>query len=95
MKTVRHNFNYNVLTPYHEEAVFIWNLNEYLISLLLTLCYIGLERGRRQLQDLQDSDGQVFVPSLVDREKSQKCSGNKELSLLATRFFLLLTNLTV
>lgn len=43
MKTEEHQFNYNVLTYYQGEIVFIWSSNEFLITLLLTLHYWGLK----------------------------------------------------
>lgn len=67
MKTERHQFNYNVLASYRGEIVFIWSTNEFLISLLLTLCYQGLKWGRSQLHGFVLPDGQVLVCPL--REK--------------------------
>lgn len=67
MKTQEHQFNYNVLTYYQGEIVFIWSSNEFLITLLLTLHYWGLKRGRSQLDGCVFPDGQVFAPLL--REK--------------------------
>lgn len=64
MKTERHQFNYNVLACYWGEIVFIWRLNEFLISLLLTWCYLGLKWGSSQLHGFVLPDGQVFVPLL-------------------------------
>jgi len=67
MKTERHQFNYNVLASYRGEIVFIWSPNEFLIILLLTLCYLELKWGSSQLHGFVLPDGQVFVPLL--REK--------------------------
>lgn len=64
MKMERHQFNYNVLVCYRGEIVFIWRLNEFLISLLLTWCYLGLKWGSSQLHGFVLIDGQVFVPLL-------------------------------
>lgn len=64
MKTEKHQFNYNVLACYRGEIVFIWRLNEFLISLLLTWCYLGLKWGSSQLHGFVLPDGQVFVPLL-------------------------------
>lgn len=67
MKTTRHQFNYNVLVSYPGEIVFIWSPNEFLISLLLTLRYLGLKWGSNQLHGFVLPDGQEFAPPL--REK--------------------------
>lgn len=64
MKTERHQFNYNVLDCYWGEIVFIWRLNEFLISLLLTWFYLRLKWGSSQLHSFVLPDGQVFVPLL-------------------------------
>lgn len=61
MKTERHQFNYNVLASYRGEIVFIWSPNEFLISLLLTLCYHGLKWGSSQLHGFALPDGQLLV----------------------------------
>lgn len=67
MKTERHQFNYNVLASYRVEFVFIWSPNEFLIRLLLTLCYHGVKWESSQLLGFVLTDGQVFVP--LFREK--------------------------
>lgn len=64
MKTEKHQFNYNVLISYQAEIVFIWRLNEFLISLLLTLHFMGLKWESSQLHVFVLSDGQTLVPLL-------------------------------
>lgn len=67
MKMERHWFNYNVLASYRGEIVFIWSTNEFLISLLLTLCCQRLKWGRSQLHGFVLPDGQVLVYPLRER----------------------------
>lgn len=67
MKTATAQFNYYALTFYHGEVVFIWNPNEFLISLLLTLGYMGLKWESRQLRGFVSLDGQEFGLPLTDK----------------------------